>query len=146
SYETDRSRFIGRGRTLLAPHALTDADALSNASGSVLDPVVAIRCRITLPPGRTATIDMVTGVGQARDACLALVDKYRDRGLADRVFDLAWTHSQVVRRQINASEADAQLYEQLARHLVFANAALRAEQAELPQNRRGQSGLRGQAI
>ncbi|MGY1519469.1 GH36-type glycosyl hydrolase domain-containing protein [Luteimonas sp. A482] len=146
SYETDRSRFIGRGRTLVAPHALTDAEALSNASGSVLDPVVAIRCRITLQPGRSATIDMVTGVADARDACVALVDKYRDRRLADRVFDLAWTHCQVVRRQINASEADAQLYEQIAGHMVFANSALRAEPAVLLQNRRGQSGLWGQAI
>jgi cellobiose phosphorylase len=56
---------------------------------------------------------MVTGVGADRDACSALIDKYRDRRLADRVFDLAWTHSQVVRRQINASQADARLYERL---------------------------------
>src|SRR5690606_20965641 len=91
-------------------------------------------------------IDMVTGVARARDGCDALVDKYRDRGLADRVFDLAWTHSQVVRRQINASEADAQLYEQLAGHMDIANAALRAEDAVLLQSRRGQSELWGQAI
>ncbi|WP_238346170.1 GH36-type glycosyl hydrolase domain-containing protein [Luteimonas saliphila] len=146
SYETDRASFVGRGNTLLAPHALTHAEALSNASGSVLDPVVAIRCRIALQPGRSATIDMVTGVGDARDACDALIDKYRDRRLADRVFDLAWTHSQVVRRQINANEADAQLYEQLAGLMVFAHPALRAEHAILLQNRRGQSGLWGQAI
>ncbi|TYT27500.1 cyclic beta 1-2 glucan synthetase [Luteimonas viscosa] len=146
SYETDRARFVGRGNTLLSPQALTRDEALSNASGSVLDPVVAIRCRITLPPGRSATIDMVTGVGDERGACDALIDKYRDRRLADRVFDLAWTHSQVVRRQINASEADAQLYEQLAGLMVFAHPALRADHAVLLQNRRGQSGLWGQAI
>ena len=89
---------------------------------------------------------MVTGVGAARDACDALIDKYRDRRLADRVFDLAWTHSQVVRRQINASQADAQLYERLAGLVLYAHPALRAEPAVLLQNRRGQSGLWGQAI
>src|SRR3546814_532956 len=146
SYETDRSRFIGRGRDARAPLALTGTDALSGSQGSVLDPIVAIRTRITLAPDQTATIDMVSGVGAARDDCAALIDKYRDRRLADRVFDLAWTHSQVVRRQINASQADAQLYERLAGLVLHAHPALRAEQAVLQQNRRGQSGLWGQAI
>jgi cyclic beta-1,2-glucan synthetase len=49
-----------------------------------------------------------------REQALHLVDKYQDRHLADRVFELAWTHSQVVLRQLNASEADAQLYARLA--------------------------------
>jgi cellobiose phosphorylase len=146
SYETDRARFVGRGNTLQHPHALTGSDALSNSAGSVLDPIVAIRARITLAPGQTASIDMVSGVGQAREACATLIEKYRDRRLADRVFDLAWTHSQVVRHQINASQADAQLYERLAGLVLYASSALRAEQAILLQNRRGQSGLWGQAI
>ena len=146
SYETDRARFVGRGNTLQRPRALTDTDPLSNTDGSVLDPIVAIRSRITIAPGQTATIDMVSGIGAARDACAGLIEKYRDRRLADRVFDLAWTHSQVVRRQINASQADAQLYERLAGLVLYASSALRAEQAVLLQNRRGQSGLWGQAI
>ena len=146
SYETDRSRFIGRGNTLQRPDALTVDRALSDSEGSVLDPIVAIRARITLQPGQTATIDMVTGVGATRDASDALIDKYRDRRLADRVFDLAWTHSQVVRRQINASQADAQLYERLAGLVIYAHPAMRADPGVLLQNRRGQSGLWGQAI
>ena len=146
SYETDRSRFVGRDRDPRAPVAMTEAGALSGSQGSVLDPIVAIRCRITLAPHKSASIDMVTGIGSARDECTTLIDKYRDRRLADRVFDLAWTHSQVVRRQINASQADAQLYEKLAGLVVYAHPALRAEQALLLQNRRGQSGLWGQAI
>ncbi len=146
SYETDRARFIGRCRDARAPQALLEPGPLSGSQGSVLDPIVAIRCRITLAPGQAATVDMVTGIGGARGECAALVDKYRDRRLADRVFDLAWTHSQVVRRQINASQPDAQLYERLAGLILHAHPALRAEQALLLQNRRGQSGLWGQAI
>ena len=146
SYETDRARFLGRGNDARRPLALTDSVALSNTHGSVLDPIVAIRCRITLDPEQTTTIDMVTGVGSAREDCAMLVDKYRDRRLADRVFDLAWTHSQVVRRQINASQADAQLYERLAGLVLYAHPVLRAEHALLLQNRHGQAGLWGQAI
>jgi cellobiose phosphorylase len=146
SYETDRMRFIGRGNTVAAPLAMSDPAALSGTEGSVLDPIVAIRYRITLDPQESATIDMVSGIGETRDAALSLVEKYQDRRLADRVFDLAWTHSQVVLRQLNATEADAQLYGRLASSVIYANSALRADASVLSQNRRGQSGLWSYAI
>jgi len=146
SYETDRAQFIGRGCTIDAPQALGDAAALSGSQGSVLDPIVAIRYRITLEPEQSATIDMVSGIDETRDAALSLAGKYRDRHLADRVFELAWTHSQVTLRQINASEADAQLYEHLASSIIYANSSLRADAGVLIKNRRGQSGLWGYAI
>ncbi|MGC1333456.1 GH36-type glycosyl hydrolase domain-containing protein, partial [Pseudomonas sp.] len=147
SYETDRARFIGRGRTLLAPAALDPAvEQLSGSQGSVLDPIVAIRCRMTLEPGQTATIDLVTGLAADRDTCVQLIHKYRDRHLADRVFDLAWTHSQVLLRQLNATTADAHLFEHMAASVIYANPSLRADSALLLSNRRNQSGLWGQAI
>ena len=155
SYETDRLQFIGRGHTAADPQAMTgsgarqgtpDAAALSGSEGSVLDPIVAIRCRITLDPDESATIDMVTGIGDTRDVCLGLVEKYHDRRLANRVFDLAWTHSQVVMRQLNATEGDAQLYGRLANSVLYANSSLRADPSDLIKNRRGQSGLWGYAI
>ncbi|MHB9138482.1 MAG: GH36-type glycosyl hydrolase domain-containing protein, partial [Victivallaceae bacterium] len=121
-------------------------DALSGSEGSVLDPIVAIRCRITLEPGESATINMVSGIGETRDAALTMVEKYQDRRFADRVFDLAWTHGQVLLRQLNASEADAQLYARLASSIIYANAALRADPNVLIKNHRGQSGLWGYAI
>ncbi len=144
SYETDRSQFIGRGHTAADPQAL--GGELSGSQGSVLDPIVAIRYAVTLDPDQTIAIDMVSGMGETRDAALALVEKYQDRRLADRVFELAWTHAQVVLRQLNASEADAQLYGRLANSVVYANASLRADASILMQNRRGQSGLWGYAI
>ncbi len=146
SYETDRMAFIGRGRTVAAPQAMTDAGKLSGNQGSVLDPIVAIRHRMTLDPQQTATIDIASGMAETRDAALSLVGKYQDRHLADRVFDLAWTHSWVTLRQINATESDAQLYARLASSVIYANASLRAEAGVLLRNRRGQSGLWSYAI
>ncbi len=146
SYETDRLQFIGRGRTLAAPQALDHSGPLSGSQGSVLDPIVSIRCPIVLEPEESITVDLVSGIGETRDLCLRLVDKYQDRRLADRVFELAWTHSQVVLRQLNTTEADAQLYGRLAGSILYANASLRAEAAVLSKNRRGQSGLWGYAI
>ncbi|MEK7835161.1 MAG: cyclic beta 1-2 glucan synthetase, partial [Pseudomonadota bacterium] len=146
SYETARMRFIGRGRTVATPQAMNDAAALSGSAGSVLDPIIAIRYRITLEPDQAATIDMVSGIGATRDAAVSLAGKYQDRQLANRVFVLASTHSQVVLRQINATEADAQLYGRLAGSVIYANSSLRADASVLSKNRRGQSGLWGYAI
>lgn len=146
SYETDRARFIGRGRTLEAPLAMDAGAALSGSQGSVLDPVVAIRCRITLEPGQSALVDLVYGLGDSREVALNLIEKYQDRHIADRVFELAWTHAQVLLRQINAIEADAQIYARLANSILYTYAALRADSSVLIKNRRGQSGLWGYAI
>jgi cyclic beta-1,2-glucan synthetase len=146
SYETDRMRFIGRGNTVANPQAISGPPALSGSQGSVLDPIVAIRCRITLDPEQSATINIVTGVGASREACLSLVEKYQDQRLANRVFDLAWTHSQVVLRQLNATEADAQIYGRLAGSVIYANSSLRADASVLIKNSRGQSGLWGYSI
>jgi cellobiose phosphorylase len=146
SYETDRMRFIGRGRGVAMPQVMDDFAPLSGTTGSVLDPIVAIRCRITVEAGQAITVELVTGATDSREACMALMEKYQDRHLADRVLDLACTHSGIALRQINASEADAHVYRRLAGSVIFANAALRAEAGVLVQNRRGQSGLWGYAI
>ena len=146
SYETDRARFIGRGNSVAAPEAMRMPGPLSGGAGSVLDPVVAIRQRIVLDPSQTVTLDLVTGIGDNREACLQLAEKYLDRRLADRAFEMAWTHSQVALRQINVTEADAQLYGRLAGSIIHADAALRAAAGMIAANRRGQSGLWGYAI
>jgi cellobiose phosphorylase len=141
SFETDRTQFIGRGNTVVSPQAMTISKSLSGSQGSVLDPIVAIQFKILLEPEGSATIDIVTGISESREEALNLVEKYQDMQIANRVFELAWTHSQVVLHQINASESDAQLYGRLASSIIFANSSLRAEPGILIKNHRGQSGL-----
>ncbi|MGB3225993.1 MAG: glucoamylase family protein [Desulforhopalus sp.] len=150
SYETDRLQFIGRGNSVANPQAIGSpagsSCALSGSQGSVLDPIVAIRSRILLAPGESVTIKMVTGIGASRDEAMSLVEKYQDRYLAGRAFDLAWTHGQVLLRQINAIEADVHLYGRLAGAVLYPNGSLRADPNILKKNKRGQSGMWGYAI
>ncbi|HZX74987.1 MAG TPA: glucoamylase family protein, partial [Cyclobacteriaceae bacterium] len=141
SYETDRSKFIGRGYTLAHPRVMDQTIPLSGSQGSVLDPIVSIQYKITLAPGESAIIDMVTGVSETREANQSLIDKYQDRHLRDRAFELAWTHSQIMLRQIGATESDAQLYARLASSILYVNLALRTQPSVMLRNQRGQSGL-----
>src|SRR6266699_3022816 len=49
-FETDRAQFLGRGRTLENPEALTRH--LTSSIGAVLDPIFSLRRRVTILPNQ----------------------------------------------------------------------------------------------
>ncbi|MDR3491405.1 MAG: glucoamylase family protein [Gammaproteobacteria bacterium] len=146
SFETDRTLFVGRGRSLASPLAMTVQGDLSNTSGAVLDPIISIRCRVTLEPDALVTFDLLTGITDTRANTIALIEKYQDRRLANRIFGLSWTHGQVLLHQLNVSEENAQLYGRLASAIIYMSSSRRAESRILASNNRGQSGLWGYSI
>lgn len=144
SYETDRAKFIGRGRTAFNPVVLDKnnrSSVLSNTDGSVLDPIVSIRRTITLLPDESATVQIISGVASTREGALALLENYCDRHFVERAFEMAWFQSQEVLRLINATETDAQIYGRLASSIIFSNALRRAAPSIIARNQLGQSGL-----
>ncbi|MES9943374.1 MAG: glucoamylase family protein [Candidatus Thiodiazotropha sp.] len=148
SYETDRAKFMGRGRTAANPVVLDSTYAspdspmrLSNTEGSVLDPIVAIRTTISLSADESVTVQIISGVADTREAALVLLDKYCDRHFIERAFEMAWFQSHEVLRHINASEADAQLYGRLATSLIYSNTLRRTAPSVIARNQLGQSGL-----
>ncbi|MEJ7912290.1 MAG: glucoamylase family protein, partial [Chitinophagaceae bacterium] len=145
SFETDRMQFTGRGRTLQHPQAIVD-EVLSGRQGSVLDPIMSIRYRVSVNPNQAITVDMIFGIAETKEKCESMTLKYGDRYLKTRAFELSWTHSQVLLRQLNAQESDAQLYNRLAAAVIYANSNLRADAAVIQNNHRGQSGLWSHSI
>ena len=143
SCETDRARFIGRGRTAADPAAFDDGGGttLSNTEGPVLDPIVAVRSLVRLSPDESATVHLISGVAETRDAALDMLVKYRDRRFVERAFEMSWFHSQEVLRLLNVTEADAQIYGRLAASVIHANGLRRAGPSVLARNRLGQPGL-----
>ena len=146
SFETDRAAFLGRGNGPEHPQAMQPNGALGHAQGSVLDPIVAIRHRVELQPDQSISIDLVNGVGSSRDLCLALIDKYHDQRLADRVIDLVGAHSRAALGQINVSDADAQTFGRAAGHILFPFAPARTDAATIMRNQLNQSHLWAHAI
>lgn len=141
SFETDRARFLGRGNGAHAAVALRRAGALSNTAGDVLDPIVAIRQRVSVPAEGSVVVDLVSGAGASREAVLAFADKYRDRTFADRALAIATTHNRMALGQINVSESEAQLYSRLASAMLYADPARRARAEVVASNRLSQNGL-----
>ncbi|MGF1643261.1 MAG: GH36-type glycosyl hydrolase domain-containing protein [Thiotrichales bacterium] len=77
-YESDRMRFIGRGRSLLNPVALVQMNELTQTTGNVLDPVFALQVAQVLAPGETRSVIFALGVAATREAALALLDALED--------------------------------------------------------------------
>jgi len=146
SFESDRLRFIGRGRSMLNPVALDDDLPLSGTTGAVLDPVVAARCALNLLPGVTMTFTLMTGVAESREACLSLAAKYRLAHAVDSAIADASTAASKALDQAGVTPDEARLYARLASSMLYANGSLRADADVLLRNRLGQSGLWAHAI
>jgi cyclic beta-1,2-glucan synthetase len=123
--ETDRARFLGRGREIRSPVAVADGRRLSNTAGTVLDPVFALRYRIAVPAGTTARIAFWTGVAASREGVLDLLDKHHEANSFVRASTLAWTQAQVELRHLGIDSAEAGLFQRLAGHLLYADASMR---------------------
>jgi cellobiose phosphorylase len=141
SFETDRAQFIGRGGNLSSPAALKHSAPLTNTEGSVLDPIASIRRTLKLEPKESATVTLVSGIAPTREEIVGLVEKYQDQTIADRCFELAWTHGLIMLRHLNTTEVEALLYGRLAGSLLYNQTARRAIPSVLARNQRGQRNL-----
>ncbi|WP_216849841.1 GH36-type glycosyl hydrolase domain-containing protein [Acidisoma sp. L85] len=144
--ETDRARFLGRGRDPRTPIAMTDARPLSNTIGTVLDPVFALRRKVRVAAGSTATVAFWTIVASTRKALLDDVDKHRDTAAFARAGTLAWTQAQVQLNHFGITAAEAGLFQRLAGYVIYATRTLRPSSDSLIRGAGPQSGLWAQGI
>ncbi len=138
-FETDRGRFIGRGRTLANP--MGAVQELGNGQGFVLDPSLSLRRTLVLEPGQRAQVSLVLAAGGAREQVLLLMDKYSDPHEIDRAMEFAWRSTQLQLQMMHIQPDEARRFQQLASHLLFPNPLLRAPSELLEDNFKGQAGL-----
>ncbi|MEO8470010.1 MAG: glucoamylase family protein, partial [Chloroflexota bacterium] len=140
-YETDRARFLGRGRSARSPVSVIDGRPLSDTVGSVLDPIFSLRCRIRLAPGTTAHAIFSTVVAESREEVLELADKYRESATFERAATLAWTQAQVQLHHLGIESDEAHLFQRLANRILYSDPSLRPSPTLLASNDRGAPGL-----
>ena len=138
-FETDRGRFIGRGRTLANPMGLFQE--LGNSQGFVLDPILSLRQGLTLEPGQRAQVSLVLAAGATREQVLLLMDKYSEAHAIERAMDLAWGSAQLELQMLHIRADEARRFQHLASYLLFPSPSLRASAGRLGDNRKGQAGL-----
>ncbi len=138
-FETDRRRFIGRGRTPANPMGLSQA--AGNSQGCVLDPILSLRESVVLEPGQRLQLSMVIAAGESREKVLSLAGKYSDPLAIDRAIDFNWAAAQLELRSLRIQPDDARQFQKLANHLLYVNPLLRPSPERLEENRKGQAGL-----
>ncbi len=142
--ETDRARFIGRGRDI--SHAAMAEAPLSGTTGTVLDPVFAIRRRVLVPAGGMARVTFWTMVADSSGRLLEQVDRHRDSSAFDRAGTLAWTKAQVQLRHLDVTSAEAADFQRLAGFILRGDARLRVSGARIAAGAGPQSDLWAQGI
>ena len=140
AYETDRARFLGRGRQIGDAVAL-DGQPLSNTTGTVLDPIFALRHVLRIAPGHVAHIDFWTVVAERRETLLALIDKHHDTSAFERARTLAWTQAQVQLRHLDIDLEEAADFQRLAAPILYSNARFRPPSEALKRGLSVQSNL-----
>jgi cyclic beta-1,2-glucan synthetase len=138
-FETDRGRFIGRGRTLANPLGVFQEP--TNSQGFVLDPIFSLRQSLILAPGQRIQVSLILAVGETRQKVLNLIDKYGDPRAIDRAMDFAWASAQLELRLLRVRPDEARRFQKLASHLLFPNPLLRPPSERIEENRKGQAGL-----
>jgi cyclic beta-1,2-glucan synthetase len=144
-WETDRGRFLGRGRGPEDPQAL-DGRPLTGTTGVLLDPIVSLRQRLRLAPGALVRLSFATGMASSRETALAFAKRYRDPSATPRTFAMAFAHAQSALRHLGISSEEAMLFERLASRVLYGDASLRADPDLLARNALGQEGLWGHGI
>ena len=140
-WETDRARFLGRGRGVQTPAAVIDGGPLANTVGAVLDPIVSLRRRVRLAPGDTARVTFTTLVTTSRATALSLAEKYHDTATFDRAATLAWTQAQVQQHHLGIGPDEAHLFQSLASRLLYSDRALRPPAGVLARQMTGPDAL-----
>ena len=132
----DRSRPLPRPRPRRR-HAVAAIDGrrCRTPSGTVLDPIFALRRRVRSRPG-IARVAFWTVVASSRDELLDLIDKHHDRNAFDRAKTLAWTQAQVQLRHLDIEADEARHFQRLAGHILYADPALRASSDTIRRGRR----------
>ena len=144
-YETDRARFLGRGRTAAHPAALDSGVVLSGTVGPVLDPILSLRRQIRLDPGASSVLAFITAAAVDRDDAVALARRFSDLAEVESAFEQARIHDLVTRAALGITREDTGSFHRLSAHVLFTAPGLRS-QPSVTQNRLGQSGLWPHAI
>lgn len=124
--ESSRASFIGRGRDVASPHAMTTSGRLSGAVGTVLDPVFALRRSVRIAPRARARIALATAMAATREDALLLAETYGSPTSIGRTFQLGAADARVELRHLGLTGLRADRCQRLLSAILHPVPELRA--------------------
>ena len=116
-YETDRARFVGRGRSPAQPLGLVSRAPLSGTTGSVLDPLLCLRRTVVLAPGESTRLVVLLGAAETRDAAVALARRHAEA--AEAVLAGAEARARALLDRLGLAESEAEHFHELAGAILY---------------------------
>lgn len=140
-YETNRVNFIGRCKDLDRPEAIENDKPLTNTVGAVLDPIISMRVRVKIPAKESCKLCYVMAICEERAEAIKIAEKYKQRDNIDRIFELAWTYSQIESRYLGIKSYTINKYQELASNIIFSNEFIKEREEYVKDIRKNQIDL-----
>jgi len=141
SFETERSNFIGKGRSLSNPEAMDDGYHLKGFQGNVSDPIVSFRKKIKLYPGEIKQLSFGLGFAKSREAAIQIANMYDNQLATIRAFDLASIYGFVELNHFSVKSVQAHFFQKLAAYILYADPTYRTDKNTLISNHKKQQDL-----
>ncbi|HWQ06049.1 MAG TPA: glucoamylase family protein [Feifaniaceae bacterium] len=145
-FETDRLQFLGRGNDARRPRVLSGSQPLSGTVGAVLDPIISLRTRVTVQPGRTVSVSFVTIVAESRDHLIAAAKSFDTPRDVEVAAHRAFERSRIETKYRDFKASEIVLFLDILPHILFLSPARRENSALIRLNHRGQPSLWRYAI
>ncbi|WP_019223162.1 GH36-type glycosyl hydrolase domain-containing protein [Bartonella rattaustraliani] len=139
--ETDRSLFIGRGRSIHQPAAFDKNARFSNSQGCVLDPIISLRCRVKIPAHEKVELIFWTFAAHTKETLRHHIQHYRQPNIFQQELSMAWTRSQVSLYQNGIDLKAAITFQKYATPLLYPDKTWRLPSAILAKTLGKQSDL-----
>lgn len=117
-FETDRAKFLGRGKDVKNPESVIDGKPLFGTVGEVLDPIFGTRRNIRINPGQSAVVCFITGIESDYERAEKVSNKYRNEDMVSSVFRLAYARSQVELSYLNITADEVRFFDDMIKYLV----------------------------
>ena len=117
-FEIDKEKYISRNNEQI-PAAVRDSKQLSQKIETVINPVIAFRQLIKIPPGEEKELYLISSVNCDKEKAINDLDFYCDYEKADRVFELKKEQCEAENRYLGINEKEIALYQDIARMLMY---------------------------
>jgi cyclic beta-1,2-glucan synthetase len=145
-FETDRMRFLGRGRTLTEAAAFDSGAVLSGTDGFTMDACSALRRVVRVPAGGKVSLVLWTIAASGRAELDAAVEHCIKPESFDQGLVQAWTRTQGQLRQVGINSKEAATYQRFARYLIYPDMGMRAAGKDIRHGLQPQSVLWGATL
>ena len=140
-YETSRLKFLGRGNSLRHADIIDNRRILSGTVGTTLDPIYAMRRRLLIAQGKSASAFILTGFAKAKEQLFQLTEQYQSGVDVEHAFKTASVFNNMRNSMSLLKGSQMRLYNDISKYMAQTATLGNERQAVLAKNTLSQRDL-----